>query len=158
MKKELITANFRFSILLVNCFSLIVRSETSNVKISRLTFRVSHSRNDTSMKIIIAPDKFKGSLSTFEVCHAIRDGIHQADDSAELLLFPMADGGDGFAAVMKFYLHTNTVECETVDPLGKNITASYQWNSETKTAIIEMAVASGLVLLKDEERNPLKTS
>jgi len=110
------------------------------------------------MKIIIAPDKFKGSLSTFEVCHAIRDGIHQADDSAELLLFPMADGGDGFAAVMKFYLHTNTVECQTVDPLRKNITASYQWNSETKTAIIEMAVASGLVLLKDEERNPLKTS
>jgi glycerate kinase len=110
------------------------------------------------MKIIIAPDKFKGSLSTFEVCHAIRDGIQEADDSTEVFLFPMADGGDGFAAVMKFYLHTHTVECGTVDPLRQNIRASYEWNSETKTAIIEMAVASGLVLLKDQERNPLKTS
>src|ERR1043165_4455930 len=110
------------------------------------------------MKIIIAPDKFKGSLSTFEVCHAIRDGIREVDDSVEIFLFPMADGGDGFAAVMKFYLHTDTVECSTVDPLGKNIKASYEWNAETKTAIIEMAVASGLVLLKDNERDPLKTS
>jgi len=110
------------------------------------------------MKIIIAPDKFKGSLSTFEVCHAIRDGIREVDDSVEIFLFPMADGGDGFAAVMKLYLHTSTVECSTVDPLGKNIKASYEWNAETKTAIIEMAVASGLVLLKDNERDPLKTS
>jgi glycerate kinase len=110
------------------------------------------------MKIIIAPDKFKGSLTSFEVCHAIKDGIKQADQKAEIFLFPMADGGDGFAEVMKYYLQTDTIDCTTVDPLGRSISASYQWNPKAKVAIIEMAVASGLVLLKQEERNPLKTS
>jgi glycerate kinase len=110
------------------------------------------------MKIIIAPDKFKGSLTSFEVCNAIAGGIKQVKENAETLLFPMADGGDGFAEVMKYYLKTETVTCATVDPLGRSIPASYQWNSKTKTAIVEMAVASGLVLLKQDERNPLKTS
>jgi glycerate kinase len=110
------------------------------------------------MNIIIAPDKFKGSLTSFEVCNVIATGIKQADENAEIFLFPMADGGDGFAEVMKYYLQTDTISCTTIDPLGRSIPASYQWNSKTKTAIIEMAVASGLVLLKQEERNPLKTS
>src|SRR5258708_10480721 len=110
------------------------------------------------MKIIVAPDKFKGSLTSFEVCHAIAEGIKQADKTAKVFLFPMADGGDGFSEVMKYYLQTNTIDCKTVDPLGRNIAVSYQWNPKSKTAIIEMAVASGLVLLKQEEINPLKTS
>ncbi len=103
-------------------------------------------------RILIAPDKFKGSLTSFEVCNAIAAGIKQAHENAEVFLFPMADGGDGFAEVMKYYLQTDTISCTTVDPLGKNIAASYQWNPKTKTAIIEMAVASGLVLLKEQER------
>ncbi len=110
------------------------------------------------MKIIIAPDKFKGSLTSFEVCTAISEGIKKNKESIEVVEFPMADGGDGFAMVMKHYLHTNTVYCDTVDPLGRNKTAFYQWNEKDRTAIIEMAVASGLVLLKKEERNPLQTS
>jgi glycerate 2-kinase len=110
------------------------------------------------MKIFIAPDKFKGSLTSFEVCHAIAEGIRHADETAMIFLFPMADGGDGFAEVMKHYLQTSTIDCTTVDPLGRNIRVSYQWNSKRKMAIIEMAVASGLVLLKQKERDPLKTS
>jgi len=110
------------------------------------------------MKIIVAPDKFKGSLTSFEVCNAIETGIREAAKNAEIFLFPMADGGDGFAEVMKYYLQTDTVSCTSVDPLGRGIPASYQWNPKTKTAIIETAVASGLVLLKQQERNPLKTS
>jgi glycerate kinase len=110
------------------------------------------------MKIIIAPDKFKGSLTSFEVCDAIAAGIKGVNENAETFLFPMADGGDGFSEVMKYYLQTDTIYCTTVDPLGRSIPASYQWNPKAKTAIIEMAVASGLVLLKQEERNPLKTS
>ena len=110
------------------------------------------------MKIIIAPDKFKGSLTSFEVCRAIARGIKQADARAEVFSFPMADGGDGFAEVMKFYLQTDTIDCATVDPLGRTLKASYQWNSKNKAAIIEMAVASGLVLLKQEERDPLQAS
>ena len=109
-------------------------------------------------RILIAPDKFKGSLTSFQVCDAIATGIRQVDENAEIFLFPMADGGDGFAEVMKYYLQTDTVECAAVDPIRRIIHASYQWNATTKTAIIEMAVASGMVLLKPEERNPLKTS
>lgn len=110
------------------------------------------------MKIIIAPDKFKGSLTSIEVCDAIQKGIHAVDANTELLIYPMADGGDGFAAIMQYYLHTNTIVCHASDPLGRTIKASYEWSEANKTAIIEMAVASGLVLLKENERNPAKTS
>jgi len=110
------------------------------------------------MKIIVAPDKFKGSLTCFEVCKAISTGIKKSGQSIEVFEFPMADGGDGFATVIKHYLRTDTVYCDTVDPLGRNITVSYEWNEKDRIAIIEMAVASGLVLLKEEERDPLLTS
>jgi glycerate kinase len=110
------------------------------------------------MKIIIAPDKFKGSLTAFEVCRAISNGIREFDKHIDIISFPMADGGDGFASVMQYYLQTTTIDCKTVDPLDREIDACYQWNPTTKTAIIEMAVASGLVLLKEEERNPMLTS
>ncbi len=110
------------------------------------------------MKIIIAPDKFKGSLTAFEVCTAIEAGIKNVNGNSEIFSFPMADGGDGFAAIMQYYLHTETIHCAAVDPLHRPIEASYQWNEKTKTAIIEMAVTSGLVLLKEDERNPLLTS
>jgi glycerate 2-kinase len=110
------------------------------------------------MKIVVAPDKFKGSLTSFEVCRAVSNGIKKANQEAEVIELPMADGGDGFSLVLKHYLRTDTVVAETVDPLGRRITASYQWDGKNKTAIIEMAVASGLVLLKDGERNPLLTS
>ena len=110
------------------------------------------------MRIIIAPDKFKGSLTSFEACKAISDGIKRANEKTEVIEFPMADGGDGFAAVLQHYLKTDKIICNTVDPLGRDITASYQWDGENKIAIIEMAVASGLTLLKEQERNPLLTS
>src|SRR6266700_738467 len=110
------------------------------------------------MKIIIAPDKFKGSLTSFEVCDAVAAGIHQTYPSAEVLKFPMADGGDGFSTGMAYYRQTQTVSCLAADPLGRTIKAGWQWDKKNNTAIIEMAVASGLVLLTPEERNPLKTS
>jgi glycerate kinase len=110
------------------------------------------------MKIIIAPDKFKGSLKSIEVCNAIKKGIFEADNSIESLSFPMADGGDGFAEVMKYYLHTETQFVRTVDPLGRNISASYEWNKKDSFAIIELASSSGLAILKKEEQNPLVTS
>jgi len=110
------------------------------------------------MKIIIAPDKFKGSLTSFAVCEAITKGIRRVIRSVEIISFPMADGGDGFAAILQHYYKTITIHCNSVDPLNRPIAASWQWNENNKTAIIEMAVASGLVLLKEDERNALKTS
>lgn len=110
------------------------------------------------MKIIIAPDKFKGSLTSFEACSAIVNGILQINNEIEIFQFPMADGGDGFAAVLKHYTSSSDIMCHTKDPLGKEMDAAYQWNETNKTAIIELAAASGLVLLHKYEQNPLHTS
>ena len=110
------------------------------------------------MKIIIAPDKFKGSLTSLEVCNAIEEGIRKNGKKIDLIKFPMADGGDGFNSVLQHYFHTSMVTVDTVDPLGRPMTASYQWNAQEKIAIIEMATASGLVLLNQRERNPMLTS
>ena len=108
------------------------------------------------MKVIIAPDKFKGSLTSFEACEAIAAGIRAAGGRMDILQFPMADGGDGFSAVMKHYLHTDTVPCLAEDPLGRPVKASYELKDEV--AIVDVASASGLVLLKEGERNALLTS
>lgn len=110
------------------------------------------------MKIIVAADKFKGSLSSEAACNSIAAGILEIDAGADVLQFPMADGGDGFAAVLQYYLHTQTVTCQTFDPLMRPMDASYQWDSDNKTAIIELAGTSGLLLLSEQERNPLQTS
>lgn len=110
------------------------------------------------MQVIVAPDKFKGSLTSFGVCEAVRAAFSHAGKAATIFSYPMADGGDGFAGIMKYYLQTDTVHCDTLDPLGRPIPAGYEWNAAEKIAIIEMAVASGLVLLKDAERNPLHTT
>lgn len=110
------------------------------------------------MKIVVATDKFKGTLSSLQACEYIRDGITQAGKDADVLLFPMADGGDGFSSIMKYYLHTQTITCNTLDPLMRNIVAGYEWDGADKTAIIELASASGLMLLHTKERDPSKTS
>lgn len=110
------------------------------------------------MKIIIAPDKFKGSLTSFEVCAAIEQGLQQLGIDADIFNFPLADGGDGFSPVMQFYQHTETIVCETVDPLNRQMIGTYQWSLKEKTAIIELAVASGIALLKQDELDPWITS
>lgn len=110
------------------------------------------------MKIIVAPDKFKGSLSSMQACNAVKSGIRKVFPDAAIVTLPMADGGDGFDEVLQHYLHTKTIECNAADPLMRQITAVYQYNSSSKIAIIALSTASGLVLLKNEERNPLLTS
>lgn len=77
---------------------------------------------------------------------------------ARIIELPVADGGDGFAPALKHYLQTRTVRVRTKDPLGRAMTAAYEWDAWKQTAIIEMAAASGLALLKSSERNPMKTS
>ena len=110
------------------------------------------------MKVLIAPDKFKDSLTSFELCDIIADAIGQTDSNIILRQYPMADGGDGFASVMHHYLETKGIMSFSCDPIGRSIQTSYQWNEENKTAIIELASASGYSLLKKQEQNPLYTS
>lgn len=108
------------------------------------------------MKILIAPDKFKGSLSAQEVCVALSKGLKKANPNVEIITRPMADGGDGSLEVLAHYVDLQTIIVEVEDPLFRPINASYKMVGTT--AYIEMAAASGLALLKEKERNCMDTS
>lgn len=111
-----------------------------------------------AFKVIIAPDKFKGSLSSFDICRVIADSFKKFSYQFITYPFPLSDGGDGFASVLKHYLETITIACVTKDPLERTISSSYEWDENSATAIIELASASGLALLRKQEQNPLQTS
>lgn len=110
------------------------------------------------LRILIAPDKFKGSLTSQQVCESISEGILSVDPETKIISIPMADGGDGFASILKTHLLTETISCRTVNPLGRPIESSFEWKEESKTAIVELAATSGLVLLPLNRRNPMLTS
>jgi len=110
------------------------------------------------MKIVIAPDKFKGSLNSLEVCNIVKKGLIKASSSFEIIKLPMSDGGDGLSEVVAQYTNATWQICEVQDPLGKIISAQWLLSADGKTAFIEMAKASGLQLLKQDQYNPLITS
>ena len=110
------------------------------------------------MKVIIAPDSFKGSLTALEAARAIKKGIHNVDSNIETTLLPVADGGEGtmdtLVQTTDGKIHTYSVK----DPLGRTVEASFGVLGDGKTCVIEIAQASGLLLLDDTEKNPLITS
>lgn len=108
------------------------------------------------MNILIAPDKFKGSLPALEVCQAIAQGILKNHPTANIRYHPLADGGDGTLSILQKHLHLNAVSVATEDSLGRPLTGEYLVGGDK--AFIEVATAAGLVLLSSEERNPLHTS
>ncbi len=110
------------------------------------------------MKIVIAPDSFKGSLSALEVAKAIQKGIENADKNIETVVLPMADGGEGTVQSLIDASGGNIIETMVHDPLFREIKSFYGIMGDGKTAVIEMAAASGLPLLAHNERNPLKTT
>lgn len=110
------------------------------------------------MTILVAPDKFKGSLTAHEVCNAIADGIREVDASVIIDSLPLADGGEGTCALLTSFSNGTLVEVAVRDPLFRNIVSHYGISSDGAIAFMEMAGASGLQLLKKEERNPSLTS
>jgi glycerate kinase len=110
------------------------------------------------MNIIIAPDKFRGSLDANEVCDAVERGILLAFPTADIVKIPLADGGEGTVSILTKNENGRFVEVEVSDPLGRKIQAVYGVSENGKTAFIEMSAASGLSLLRKEEQNPLLTS
>lgn len=110
------------------------------------------------MKFVIAPDKFKGSLTGFEFCDAVEEGLLMVFNDAEILKKPLADGGDGTMEVAKHYIKGETVTITVNDPLFRPINASYLYSDETKIAYIEMAEASGLKLLNVNEFDCMETT
>ena len=110
------------------------------------------------MIVIVALDKFKGSLTTFEANEIVEKGIKEYFPSASVLCFPMADGGDGFSDVMRHYLQTKMVFVPTVNALQQPILSHYEWDNKNYIAIIEVAKASGMQQLAKQNRNPLYTN
>lgn len=108
------------------------------------------------MKVLIAPDKFKGSLSAIEVCNAIEKGIHNYDASIETIKHPLADGGEGTLDILQNYFKLETVSIIVKEPLFRDIMATYMISEDT--AFIEMSHASGLQLLKEKEKNCSNTT
>jgi glycerate kinase len=109
-----------------------------------------------SMNILIAPDKFKGSLTAREVCTAIEAGLRETYPDAEIEHAPLADGGDGTLTVLREALHLRPRPLLSRDPLGRPLEVTYL--ERVDSAFIEVAAASGLVLLGQEERDPLLTT
>ncbi|UZO79586.1 glycerate kinase [Aquimarina sp. ERC-38] len=110
------------------------------------------------MKFIIAPDKYKGSLTGLEFCDAVEKGLKKIFKDADIIRIPLADGGDGTIEVVKYHLDTKTIKLTVNDPLFRPVEASYLYSESTDTAFIEMAEASGLKLLTESEKNCMYTS
>ena len=110
------------------------------------------------MKILIAPDKFKGSLSAREVAENIAAGLRDVLPDAKIDMVPMADGGEGTAEVIGDALGGSWVNCDAHDPLGRRIDARYAWIEHRKLAVMEMSEAAGMRRLSGGERDPLRAN
>ena len=109
-------------------------------------------------KIIIAPDSFKGSLTSVEVANAIEVGIKRVAPKLEIVKIPIADGGDGTMDTLVSALGGRKIKIKVHDPLMRQIEAEYGLVKNGEIAVVEMATANGLTLLKKEEQNPLITT
>ena len=110
------------------------------------------------MRIVIAPDSFKGSLSALEAARAMERGIRKVFPDAECDLLPLADGGEGTVDALVNATGGSLYAEDVHDPLGRPIKACWGLLGDGHTAVVEMAAASGLPLLGEDERNPLVTS
>ena len=96
-----------------------------------------------ALRILIAPDKFKGALSAREVAEAIAAGLRDVLPDAKIDIVPMADGGEGTAEVIGQALGGSWIKCKAHDPLGREIEARYAWIDARKLAVMEMSEAAG---------------
>ena len=110
------------------------------------------------MKIVIAPDSYKESLSALEVAQAVEAGFRQVFPDATYVLVPVADGGEGTVDAMVAATGGRRARVAVTGPLGEAVEAFYGLTGDGATAVIEMAAASGLMLVPPPQRNPLRTS
>ncbi len=109
-------------------------------------------------KILIASDKYKGSLSAPMVCNIIKDAILGIDKNIEVVCSPMADGGEGTVETLVESQDGRFIESEVMGPLGQPVMARFGMIRDDSIAIIEMASASGLVLVPEGSRDPMETT
>lgn len=110
------------------------------------------------MRILIAPDKFKGSLGAEAVGAAIARGIGAAWPAAQFEIVPLADGGEGTAEAIRRARDGEWIDCRAHDAIGRAIACRYAWLAGERLAVMEMSAVAGLALLSPNERNPLRAS
>lgn len=110
------------------------------------------------MNIVVAIDSLKGSLSSLEAGAAVSEGIHRAMKDANVVVRPLADGGEGTVEALALGMNGRIEKVMVTGPLGAKVEAAYGIVDATKTAIIEMSAAAGITLLDEKERNPLDTT
>ena len=110
------------------------------------------------MKLVLAPDSFKGSLSAAEFCRIAAEAVRRARPDAEVVARPLADGGEGTAAALLAARAGAWVTARVTGPDFQPLDAGYAWFSEDRTALVEMAAASGLTLIPPDRRNPMETT
>lgn len=107
------------------------------------------------MKVVIAIDSLKGSLSSMEAGMAIKDGILAAKPDAEIIVKPLADGGEGTTDALIEGMNGERIDLTVTGPMHTPVDAYYGYLKDTNTAVMEMASAAGITLVPDSEKNPL---
>lgn len=110
------------------------------------------------MKIVIAPDSFKGSLTAIEAAQAIERGVKNALPSGETVIVPVADGGEGTMESLVTATNGHKVEWTVKGPMQNPVQAAYGVLGDSETCVIEMAMASGICLVNTENLNPMKAT
>lgn len=110
------------------------------------------------VKVIVAIDSLKGSLSSLEAGSAISEGIHKVVSDADVIVRPLADGGEGTVEALALGMNGRIEKIRVTGPLGQTVEAAYGIIDDSKTAIVEMSAAAGITLVSDQERNPLNTT
>jgi len=106
------------------------------------------------MKVVISPDSYKGTLPAIEVANAMQAGILEVKQSIETVILPVADGGEGTLESLVISTNGRYISQNVLDPLGRVIEAKYGVLDDNETCVIEMAQASGIMLLQDGDKNP----
>ncbi|ADI37906.1 glycerate kinase [Waddlia chondrophila 2032/99] len=107
------------------------------------------------MKVMVAPQAFKGTLTVFEVGEAMMRGVQKALPGCECVFVPIADGGDGFMDVLFYYRQGTLIQQQVTGPLGERILVEWGIDEASQTAVIELSKFSGLSLIPEHRRNPL---
>jgi len=110
------------------------------------------------MKILIAPDKFKGALNARDVAENIAEGLHEVLPNAEIEIAPMADGGEGTAEAICEARSGSWLKCKAHDPIGREIEARYGWIEDGNLAVMEMSEAAGMRRLAENEQDPIRAT
>ena len=110
------------------------------------------------MKVVVAIDSLKGSLSSLDAGNAIKEGILHAIPDADICVRPLADGGEGTVEALALGMNGKLQQVTVTGPLGTPVTCTYGILEETRTAIMEMSGAAGITLVPEQERNPLNTT